>query len=150
MYARGVDFSLTGNQNILVRIGRGLGLQLGTGSGVVTLTKVMFVGLAQCTDGGLTQAQCVNYHQTVILQRLRIGNDSLRASSYGTPPSAYLDSAGVAAAADYLTKPSLVVTNFASVLALGDGEVAYITEAYFNTQGQSFGMSDGTYARSFF
>jgi hypothetical protein len=150
MYVRGVDFSLTGNQDIVVRLAQGLGMTRTGGAGVVTFTKVLFVGQAECTAAGLTTAQCVNLNKAVILQRIRMGDTTLRASSFGAPPSQYLDSQGYTASSDYLTQPSLVVPAFSNLLALNQGEIAYITEAYFSSRGQSLGMSDGTYARSIF
>src|SRR5579862_7092912 len=44
MYVRGVDFSLSGNQSELARIGAGLNLQTGnSGNGLVILSKVTFI-----------------------------------------------------------------------------------------------------------
>lgn len=151
MYARFVDFSLPGNQDVIVRLADGLGMTRTGGNGKVILTKVMFVGEAECAAGGLSLAHCTNYNQPVILQRLVIGNSSLRPSEFGEPNPALLDSQGNVA--NYLTDLSARAVNFQSLLALQPGEFAYVAEAFFRFPETDFpGFFDGTnvYARSIF
>ncbi len=150
MFARGVDFSLSGNQQMVVQMAYGLGMTTTGGNGVVILTRLLQVGANECTAGGLTTAQCTNLNQTVITQRLLIGNSSLKTSTAGTPPSQYLDSQGVVSAANYLKQTSLRVSNFSTTLALQTGETCYMSEAYFMTDSGAFGMAPGVFARSIF
>ena len=62
MYVRWVDFSLAGNQEIIVRLAQGLGMSRTDGNGRVTLTKIMFVGQTECEGAGLDVGQCPNYN----------------------------------------------------------------------------------------
>ncbi len=150
MYARGLNFALTGNQQLLVRMATGLNLQLTGGDGVVYLTRAVKIGDQQCLDGGVTIALCGNRGQTVITSRVRFGNTSLRTSSYGNPSSAFFNASGDAAAVDYLKQSALVIPNFSTTLTLGDGESAYVAESFFASAGTGFGMSGGAYNRSIF
>ncbi len=151
MYARFVDFSLPGNQNLIVRLAEGLGMTRTGGNGKVILTKVMFVGEAECAAGGISLAQCTNYNQPVIIQRLIVGNHSLRASAFGEPNPALIDGQGNVS--NYLTDLSARAINFQPLLALQPGEFAYVAEAFFRFSGSDFpGVFDATeiYARSIF
>jgi hypothetical protein len=150
MYARGLNFSQTGNKQLLVRMATGLNLQLTGGDGVVYLTRAVKVGDQQCLDGGVAIASCTNRGQTVITARIAFGNTSLRASSYGSPASTFFNSNGDAAEADYLTKSALVLPSFSSTLDLGNGETAYIAETFFAPAGTGFGFAKGAYNRSIF
>jgi hypothetical protein len=151
MFARYVDFSLPGNQDMIVRLATGLGMTRTGGNGKVILTKVMFVGEVECAAGGLTLAQCTNYNQPVILQRLVIGNASLRASAFGEPNPALIDSQGNVA--NYLTDASARALGFQGLLALQPGEFAYVSEAFFQSPDYDFpGFFRGSslYARTIF
>ncbi len=150
MYARGLNFAQTGNQQLLVRMATGLNLQLIGGDGVVYLTRAVKIGDQQCLDGGVSLAQCTNRGQTVITSRIAFGNTSLRTSSYGNPSSAFFSSSGDAAAVDYLKQSALVISNFNTTLTLGDGENAYVAETFFSSAGTGFGMGKGVYNRSIF
>lgn len=150
MYARGLNFAITGNKQLLVRMATGLNLQLTGGDGVVYLTRAVKIGDQQCLDGGVTLAQCSNRGQTVITSRIAFGNLTLRNSSYGNPASTYFNSSGDAAAVDYLKQSALVISNFNTTLVLGDGENAYVSETYFASAGTGFGVGKGAYNRSIF
>ena len=159
MYARGVDFSLTNNQNILVSLATGSGMTVNGGNGVVIMSQIIQVYQADCTAAGLAAGQCTNLNQLVFVNRLVTGNSGLRSSNYGTPPSALVNSEGNIADSDYLTKPSLVVTGGLaneftnSGLTLNDGDIAYLTEFYESTPDLSFlgtGGSGGVYAKAVF
>ncbi|HNY42052.1 MAG TPA: hypothetical protein PKJ41_16735 [Bryobacteraceae bacterium] len=150
MYARGLNFAITGNKQLLVRMATGLNLQLTGGDGVVYLTRAVKIGDQQCLDGGVTLAQCSNRGQTVITSRIAFGNLTLRNSSYGNPASTYFNSSGDAAAVDYLKQAALVISNFNTTLVLGDGENAYVSETYFASAGTGFGVGKGAYNRSIF
>lgn len=159
MYARGVDFSQTSNQNILVSLATGSGMTVNGGNGVMIMSQIIQVYQADCTSAGLTAAQCTNLNQLVFVNRLVTGNSGLRASNYGTPPAALVNAQGNIAPSDYLTKPSLVLTGgFATELTnagltLNDGDVAYMTEFYESMPDLSFlgaSGSGGVYAKAIF
>ena len=159
MYARGVDFSLTSNQNILVSLATGTGMTATGGNGVMVMSQVMQVYQADCTAAGLTNAQCTNLNQLVFVARIVTGNSGLRSSNYGTPPASLVNAQGNIAASDYLTKPSLVLTGGFSTeltnagLTLADGDIAYLTEFYESMPDLSFlgtGASGGVYAKAVF
>jgi hypothetical protein len=152
MYVRFVDFSLPANQDVVVRVARGLGMTRDGGQGVVILTRIKFIGEVQCAEGGLTPAQCPNYNRPVITQRLTIGNPGLRPSSFGTPNPPILGAKGEIAIADYLTHGSAVAQGFESRLALLPGELAYVSEAFFLTSGLRLGWwgGPGVYSRTIF
>jgi hypothetical protein len=150
MYVRQVDFSLDANKDIVVRLASGLGLQRTGGTGVVILSKITYIGDAQCTAAGLSGAACVNRYQNVITQRLLIGNSSARASSFGTPNSNLIGSNGDVA--NYLTQTSARATGFGSVLTLNAGELAFVSESYFPSPDYDMpGFSpSGVYARAIY
>jgi Flp pilus assembly protein TadG len=159
MYARGVDFSQTSNQNILVSLATGSGMTVSGGSGVIVMSQIIQVYQADCTSAGLSAGQCTNLNQLVFVNRLVTGNSGLRSSNYGTPPYALVNSQGNVAPSDYLTKPSLVLTGSMATeltnagLTLNDGDVAYLTEFYESTPDLSFlgaGGSGGVYAKAIF
>ena len=150
MYARGLNFTVAGNQQLLVRMATGLNLQITGGDGIVYLTRAVKIGDQQCLDGGVSLSECSNRGQTVITGRIKFGNTSLCTSSYGNPASTYFNSSGNAAEVDYLKQSALVITNFNTTLALGDGENAYVAETYFASAGTGFGMGRGVYNRSIF
>jgi Flp pilus assembly protein TadG len=159
MYGRGVDFSQTANKNILVSLATGSGMTLNGGSGVIVMSQFIKVYLADCTAAGLTSGTCTNLNQLVFINRQVTGNSGLRASNYGTPASGIVNSQGNIAAADYLTKPSAVLTGgmdtelTASGLTMNDGDVAYLTEFYQSMPDLSFlgtSGSGGVYTKAIF
>lgn len=150
MYARGLNFAVTGNKLLLIRMAQGLNLQLTGGDGVVYLTRTLKVGDAECAAGGVSLTDCTNRGQTVITGRIAFGNTSLRTSSYGNPAASFFGSNGDASATDFLKQSALVLSNFNSTLLLGEGESAYIAETYFSSAGTGFGMGKGAYNRSIF
>jgi len=159
MYARGVDFSQTANQNILVSLATGSGMTVSGGNGVMIMSQIIQVYQADCTAAGLTAGQCSNLNQLVFVNRQVTGNSGLRSSNYGTPPSALVNAQGNIAASDYLTKPSLVLTGSMTTeltnagLTLADGDIAYMTEFYESTPDLSFlgaGGTGGVYAKAIF
>ena len=136
MWAYGVDFSQTSNQNLIAKLAQGLNFSTsGTGNGVVILSKVTFIGANQCTAGGLpaTTAGCPNLGQTVFTRRVVVGNASVRVSNFGTPPGGIIGANGFILAGDYLTNTSARASNFISLLPLAPGEVSSLTETYFSS-----------------
>jgi hypothetical protein len=138
MYARGVDFSLPGNQDVLVRLAAGMNMTRTGGAGVVILTRLLKVGSQECTDGGVAIASCSNLGQTVVTQRIVVGNASMKPSLVASPPGSLLQSDGSITPADYLTKAGARAPSFSSILALADGETAYVAEAWFESPVKNF------------
>lgn len=153
MFVRSVDFSKTGNQDMLVKLAQGMNMTRTGGDGVIILSKLMKIGALQCADGSGTLADCTNNGQTVIVQRLYIGNQSLRTSSMGTPPSSLAGTDGSYDPEVYLKNTALAVSGFNTLLPLGDGETAYVSETYFAPPLSSipgYGSTAGSYARTIF
>lgn len=153
MYARGVDFSLTGNQELLVRLAAGMRMTRTGGAGLVVLTRVLKVSAQDCTDGGISVAGCANLNQAVITQRILVGNAALASSRLGTPPASLLLPDGSIRPSDYLTKAAARATNFDAILNLAAGETAYVAECWFESPVKDFPVMNGrglVYARTIF
>lgn len=152
MYALGVDFSQTQNQAIATALAQGFDLS-SSGNAVLIFSQIVTVYQADCDAASVTN--CANLGQPVFSQRIVIGNPSVRASNFGTPPSTYIGANGNIAPSDYYQQPSLVAAGFQSVLAQQRGDVAWMVEGYFTTPDLNF-LSPGTtlpggmYARSIF
>jgi hypothetical protein len=171
MYAdKTVDFSKTTAQNIVSqKLASGVGMTNTGGNGVVILTRVITVYLADCTANGISSGSCANQNQPVITQRIVIGNSSLKSSVFGTPPTTpAADSAGNYKASDYMTNTALRATGFETVLddavtratgttatapAQAQGESAYAVEVFFSYPDISFlgwTTTGGAYQRFIF
>lgn len=153
MFARGVDFSLPGNQDVLVRLAAGMNMTRTGGAGVVILTRLLKVGAQECTDGGIAVASCSNLGQTVVTQRLVVGNSSLQASKVASPNNALLQPDGSIKPSDYLTNSGARASGFDSILPLADGETAYVAEAWFESPVKDFPTMNNRgpiYARTIF
>jgi hypothetical protein len=153
MFVRNIDFSLPGNQQMLVRLAKGLGITLNGGNGVVILSKIMFVGDNECLAGGLQpdSGDCPGYHQNVFVKRFLIGNAAPRSSAFGTPTANVIASDGSIGSWNYLTNPTCVARGLSNLLTLTSGEVAYVSETFQVTSGFTMpGVSSGTYTRNFF
>jgi len=151
MYARGVDFSQTGNQTILVNLGANLGLSATAGSGtaVVILSELTYVDDNTCAaagaaTNGVHNSTCTNYGDWVFEQRIELGNTGIRNSNYGSPitsgPSGVTvnSTTGKISMSDYVTKagaratftgvnPYSVVNGVAQ--GLPSGQSLYLAEA---------------------
>ncbi len=150
MYARNVDFSDPNNKNIIVRLAQGLNMTVTGGNAVVILSKVTYIAKSDCDAASLTSSQCVNMNQYVFTHRIVVGNSSVRASAFGTPNAALIDSKGNVS--NYLKDQSARANGFGSVLTLQSGQEAYVSEAY--VQSSDYGLpgytSTGVYARTIF
>jgi len=120
MYALGTDFTLSGSQQIANTLGQGF----------LILSRVVKVFQTDCTAAGLPN--CPNLNQPVFAQRVVLGNAGLRSSKYGTPPVIYLDAKGNILSSDYCKQPTLIALGFDSVLALQQGQSAWLVEGYFS------------------
>jgi hypothetical protein len=148
MWVRGVDFSQTGNQQEIARLGASLGMAIpGTGAGAVYLSKVTYFANGACT------MPC-NAGSYVLVQNDDIGDSSGLFPSHsvvltaGTPT---FDSEGNVL--NYMTDSSAVVPGFENILTLNANEFAYVSEAYFpsplvNMPG--FAMANANYSRTIF
>jgi hypothetical protein len=100
MYARGVDFSQSGNQTVLANLGVNIGLSAtsgvagtaGAGTAVAVLSQVTYVDDATCGEGGSTYVSngvhtsaCTNFGKWVFTQRVIVGNSNMKTSDYGSP-----------------------------------------------------------------
>jgi len=152
MFARGLDFSLAGNQDIVVRLAAGMGMQRTGGNGVVILSQIMYVGDEQCAAGGHPGEDCLNRNWPVILRRIVIGNASLRNSNFGTPNPALINSEGWVS--DYLTDVTARATGFTAVIPdMTAGQTAFLVESYFYSPELALApvaMGGGVYSRSVF
>jgi hypothetical protein len=145
MFARGVDFSATGNQQILANIGSSVNMSTTAGSGnaVVILSALTYVDKSTCGVGHSVDASgnpsgCTNIGKWVFTRRLTVGNSGIHASSMGTPTGVTISPSGYISATDYCTKPGAVAifssinpySNVAgTVTGLPSGQMLYIAEA---------------------
>lgn len=133
MFMRYVDFTLTENKDILVRLANGMGMTATGGRGLVVMTQLTKIGDAQCVAGGLTPTTCPNNGQYVVVKRVSVGNTAIYTTTYGNPDASVIRSDGTIIASNFLNSASVRAPAFGSVMALNDGEFAYISEAYFQT-----------------
>ena len=133
MFVRFVDFSLPGNQSMLLRQASNLDLKVVGGKGVVVLSQLKKISEADCRSAGYDPRVCPNLGYTVVVKRQFIGNRTLFQSSYGSPQSELLEESGTILASNYLVDPGCRAEQFESVLSLSNGEIAYLSEAFFRT-----------------
>jgi hypothetical protein len=143
----GLDLSQTQNQRIIVRAAAGLGMNSDTrqdpdpnGKGVVILSKVVFVGPAECSVGIVpapggappwNAGNCPNYGSYVFAYRVVIGNGTRWSSTLGKPGGT-VQSNGTITPQDIATNTSDRVTNFPGVtnMTLTPGTFALVSEMY--------------------
>lgn len=158
MFVRQVDFSKPTNQELIVRVAKGLNMTRTSGNGKVTLTQVLMIGPNECAAGGLTTSQCTNLNFAVITQRLVVGNTNLTQSTVGNPSTSLLNSDGTVTPARYLTDTgfranTLSNANGTGLLTLQQSERTFIAEAYFTAPELSFlnrGNPLTMYSRNYF
>jgi hypothetical protein len=149
MFARNVDFTLTGNQQVLSSIAGSLGLTAtggivgtaGSGSAVVILSTVRYVDTSACALAGKVDTHgvpsgCTNYTKWVFSERIVIGNSTPWASSLGTPASTIVTSNGTILILDQVTNATDVanITGFnpwssTTSTGLPSGQWVYVAEA---------------------
>jgi Flp pilus assembly protein TadG len=113
MYSDGVDFSQTNNQNIIIQqLAAGTGITATGGNGVIILSQIQTVYQADCNAAGVSP--CTNLGLPVFVQRLYMGQQSLKSSSFGTPTSTLMDAQGNISASVYMSNSDSTVrtTNF--------------------------------------
>ncbi|HEX3681964.1 MAG TPA: hypothetical protein VHU83_05425 [Bryobacteraceae bacterium] len=141
MYSQGVDFTEASYQSELFKIAQGLNISASGGNGVIILSTITYIDSNACTAGGYTSSNCTNLNQNVFTRQVVIGNSSLRASAFGTPPVDATNSDNVTQA-NYLTNAT-ARANF-SVIPLSAGQYAYVGETYFTTPDLSWWGPLGT------
>jgi len=139
MYAQGLDFSNTSNQDIAMKVAEGLGMDIRGGKGVLILSKIRVVHAADCVAAG--SPHCSNEGFAVITQRYGVGNGTLRASSFGTP--AHIDS-GTGNVRDWANDVTARAEEFPAHLKAG--ESTYAAECYLASQEPG----GGVYSRAMF
>jgi Flp pilus assembly protein TadG len=157
MYGYGADFTSAASQQLVTTLATGFDLT-SSGSSVLIFSQITTVFQADCTNASVSP--CTNLGSPVFIQRVVIGNTSLKTSAFGTPPSGYLNSLGNISAANYMTQTSLVATGFSSLITQADGDVANVVEGYYTMPninflapgflGGSSTSTGGFYARSIF
>lgn len=141
LMVRSIDVSSAANQQLLLRTGTGLGLNIaGTnnpdpnGKGTIILTKVIRVGDSACYSGinnwNGNPSTCANHGQYVIAQRIVIGNTTRWASATGPISSSYLDSKGQVSDANVATNSTCRAIGFPGIVALSNDEFTYVSEVY--------------------
>jgi len=155
LYSAGLDFTQSGNQNLLILLATGLNVTTSGGNGVFVFSTVEYIDTAQCTAGGLQAngTSCPNLGQNVVIQRVVVGNSGLYTSTFGTPPAAIIGTGGNISSSNYLSNTSARASGFGSVIAMTGGQLAYLTETYFSSPDFAWGsyMSGaGVYERKIF
>jgi hypothetical protein len=151
MFVRGLDFTQSGNQQVLVRLSGPLNLQITGGDGLATMSKITFIPDASCgkpTDA--SYANCTS-GKSVLMQRIIFGNTSLPGTHYIVAGNVTFDGQGNVA--NYATDPNAVIATFANTLQLKPLEVSYVAETYFQTPDvnmQGFLSNTGIYSQAFF
>ncbi|MGH9718669.1 MAG: hypothetical protein ACRD8O_00520, partial [Bryobacteraceae bacterium] len=85
MYAKGIDFTLKKNQQLLERLAIGMNFdRTGGGDGVIIFSQILHVDPATCAPSPPAPV-CVNSDLNVFVHRVVAGNSGLRSSNYGTP-----------------------------------------------------------------
>jgi hypothetical protein len=138
MYAQGLDFSQRSNQNIALSVAESKGRDMRGGKGVLILSKIRVVHAADCPHDAA--GKCANQGFAVVTQRYVLGNQALRASSFGTPAS--LDTAS-GQVRDWANDPSARAADFPA--SLKPGEFTFAAECYLASN-----ESGGVYSRSMF
>jgi hypothetical protein len=139
MYAQGVDFSQSANQNIALSVAEGVGIDIQGGKGVLILSKIRMVHPSDCPSSAA--GKCNNKGYPVVTERYVLGNRSLRPSAFGTPAS--LDPAS-GKVRDWINDLSARAVNFAS--SLKPGETTYAAECYLDSPESH----SGVYSRAMF
>lgn len=158
MFVRQVDFSQSQNQDLIVRVAKGLNMTRTGGNGSVVLSQVLMIGDAECLAGGVQPASCGNLGYAVITQRIVVGNPTLFTSTVGNPPASLLNTDGTITANRYLTNAScrantLSNANGTGLLTLLPAERTFIAEAYFRAPELAFlnrGQALNIYSRNYF
>jgi hypothetical protein len=142
MYGKGIDFTQTGYQNLIVsQIGEQLQMVGnitstsgtanvtggGQGEGVIILSTIQWAG-PNTTSGA-------NKNQYVVLSRIIIGNQTLYKTLYGSPTTI---SSTTGLVSNPYTDTNARAPMFGKLIppnGMTDGQTAYLTETYFSAPG---------------
>ncbi len=126
MYVRGVNFRNSGPVANAQTLATGYDLS-STGTSVVYLSQLKVIQQSDCdaVPGAIAGQPCANLGQTVFTEQLTIGNSTMGASPFGTPP---LQSDSSVSITDQASNSQAVAGGFSTVLALQSGETAYLAE----------------------
>ncbi|MBV8864037.1 MAG: hypothetical protein JO210_01405 [Acidobacteriaceae bacterium] len=153
MYAYGIDFTQPQNVPILQHLAGSLSIQQHGGAGAVVLSKITLV-----TDGDCAAANmkvCPNDGKYVFTNIFVFGNLAYANTKLGNPNASYYTNGTSIQAAQYLSDPSLVATNFSNLLTFPpgqSGQYAYVSEVTLDSQSINWSSftNSGSYARSIF
>ncbi|MEQ1886417.1 MAG: hypothetical protein ABL967_15240 [Bryobacteraceae bacterium] len=182
IYIHGGDFSSYNYQQLAQRLATGLNLQMpafgsgvtnsnsntgSSGDGLIWVTQLLRVGSTsdpQCQ--GVGAANCTNANKYVFLQRIKFGNSTLTSkrnsfvadptstiiSNTGSISNPVTDSRAALNTAGQAAVTALFADTSSGQTALGDGQVLYVVEGFFQTP--SFNLNpytvSGIYARYIF
>jgi len=171
MYARNIDFTQLGNQQVLSGIAGNLGLTAtggvvgtaGSGTAIVVLSEVRYVDVSACALAGKVDSHgnpsgCTNYTQWVFSERLVIGNSALWTSNLGTPAASIVGSDGTITIINQVTNTTDVATitgfnpwNSVTSTGLPSGQWVYVAEACATGFRMApFSLGTNTYAQIYF
>ena len=130
MYVEGINFRNSGPISNAATLASGFNLT-SNGTSVVILSQITLETQAMCDAANIAPAgtPCTNLAKPVFIEQLTIGNTSCGASHFGTPPMTTIN--GVTNEVTVLSQATLasaVANGFGSVLALNNGETAYVAE----------------------
>lgn len=156
MYAYGVDFSQPQNTAILQQMTSSLNIQQNSGDGAVVLSKITLVTDSDCSAAGDSNP-CYNRNKYVFTSFYVYGSrqPGYAQTLLGSPSSTFFPSGRTIQLNDYLNDPSLVATNFSSLLTFvagQPGQYAYISEVTLHPPNLTWDAFSnlGSYARSIF
>jgi hypothetical protein len=155
LYMAGLDFTQSGNQNLLIMLATGQNVTTSGGNGVFVFSTVEYIDTPQCVAGGLAgnSTSCPNLGQDVFIQRVVVGNASLFSSPFGSPSAGSIGAFGNISSSDYLTSASARTAGFSSLITMTGGQVGYLTETYFSSPDFAWGNymgGAGVYERKIF
>lgn len=145
MYSKGIDFSETEYQTLLLDLAPALKITATGGNGVIILSTMTYIDSAQCTAAGYSSTGCPNYHKTVVTKRIVIGKSSLHASAFASPSSSLISSDGDIPSGDnkgtsgYVNSTSTVTSNFSNLVSLQSGQYSYVAETYVQSSDLNWG-----------
>jgi hypothetical protein len=152
MYAYGIDFTQSQNLPLLQRLSSSLNIQQHGGDGAIVLSKITLVTDSDCAAANMKV--CANDGKYVFTSFYVFGNPTYAQTKLGNPGS-YLFNGTAIQESQYLSDPSLVATNFSSLLTFlpnQPGQYAFVSEVSINSQAIAWTdfSNTGSYARTIF
>ena len=152
MYAYGIDFTQPQNVSLLQRLSSSLNIQQNGGQGAIVLSKITLVTDSDCAAANMKV--CANNGKYVFTSLYAFGNHTYAQTKLGNPQG-YLFNGTAIQASQYLSNPTLVATNFNTLLKFvpnQPGQYAFVSEVNINSQAIPWSdfTNTGSYARSIF